>query len=73
MVAEQLGRRLHDQLRAHPTLFAEGGGGGAAAGGAASFSRPVLVVTERAADLSVRTQHCARTPTLTLTAREPQP
>jgi len=48
MVAEQLGRRLHDQLKAHPALFSDGQSG---------FQRPLLVVMERSADLSVMVQH----------------
>ena len=50
IVAEQLGRRLHDQLKAHPALFL---GDNASAG----FQRPLLFVTERAADLSVMLHH----------------
>jgi len=49
-VAEQLGRRLHDQLKAHPHLFSEGQ--------ATGFQRPLLVIADRAADLSVMLQHC---------------
>ena len=49
-VAEQLGRRLHDQLKAHPQLFSEGQ--------ATGFQRPLLVIADRAADLSVMLQHC---------------
>jgi len=41
MVAEQLGKRLHDQLRAHAGLFA----GDPASG---SLQRPLLIVLERA-------------------------
>jgi len=50
MVAEALGRRLHDQLKAHPALFA---GDSASAG----FQRPLLVITERATDFSVMLHH----------------
>ena len=49
MVAEQLGRRLHDQLRAHPQLFSEGQTSG--------FQRPLLVLCERSLDLSAMIQH----------------
>ena len=49
MVAEQLGRRLHDQLRAHPQLFSEGQASG--------FQRPLLVLCERSLDLSAMIQH----------------
>ena len=57
MVAEALGRRLHDQLKAHPALFA---GDSASAG----FQRPLLVITERATDFSVRRAPLARRPFL---------
>jgi len=49
MVAEQLSRRLHDQLKAHPSLFSEGVASG--------FQRPLLVIVERALDLSAMIQH----------------
>ena len=49
MVAEQLGRRLHDQLKAHPALFDRGAAGG--------FQRPLLVLCERALDFSTVIQH----------------
>lgn len=49
MVAEQLGRRLHDQLKAHPQLFSEGQHSG--------FQRPLLILTERALDFAVMIQH----------------
>lgn len=49
MVAEQLGRRLHDQLRAHPQLFSEGASSG--------FQRPLLVLCERSLDVSAMVQH----------------
>jgi hypothetical protein len=50
MVAELLGRRLHDQLKAHSGLFSE-------AQGAAGFQRPLLVLMERSADLGAMMQH----------------
>ena len=49
LVAEKLGRRLHDQLKAHPALFSEGQASG--------YQRPLLVLTERALDLSAMIQH----------------
>ena len=49
MVAEQLGRRLHDQLKAHSSLFAESQSAG--------FQRPLLVLLERSAELGVMMQH----------------
>ena len=49
MVAEQLGRRLHDQLKAHPALFSEGQASG--------FQRPLLVLAERSLDFSTMIQH----------------
>ena len=49
MVAEQLGRRLHDQLKAHSSLFAESQSAG--------FQRPLLVLLERSTDLGVMMQH----------------
>ena len=45
LVAEKLGRRLHDQLKAHPALFSDGQASG--------FQRPLLVLCERSLDLSV--------------------
>ena len=47
---ELLGRRLHDQLKAHSGLFSE-------AQGAAGFQRPLLVLMERSADLGAMMQH----------------
>eukprot|EP00966_Prymnesium_polylepis_P279090 6447546-Prymnesium_polylepis.1 len=41
MVAEMLGRRLHEALRAQPPLFND----------AANFLRPVMVVADRSADV----------------------
>ena len=49
MVAENLNRRLHDQMRAHPALFSEGQASG--------FQRPLLVICERALDFSVMVEH----------------
>lgn len=49
MVAEHLGRRLHDQLRAHPQLFSEGQSSG--------FQRPLLVICERSIDYAIMVQH----------------
>jgi hypothetical protein len=50
MVAEQLGRRLYDQLKAHPQLFARDHA-------AVGFQRPLLVIAERSADFSVMLHH----------------
>jgi len=47
MVAEMLGRRLHEALRAQPPLFND----------AANFLRPVMVVADRSADVGVMLQH----------------
>lgn len=48
LVAERLGRHMHDQLRANPATFSDGGSG---------FQRPLLVVADRSVDFTTMIQH----------------
>ncbi|KAL1523538.1 hypothetical protein AB1Y20_018475 [Prymnesium parvum] len=47
MVGERLGARLHEQLREHPALFAEGG----------ALVRPLLLLADRSLDVAAMLQH----------------